>query len=292
MRTLSLVVASCLFASSVLSADAQAEHLKKLADVDEKVREAAAKELDKINYVPGGEGLDIVLKGLNDTNATVQKYCMTAIAQLHQPVEAAMKKLSPERREALREAYMEGLKRRSEKDPELKRELDGAKFRRNHIIAITGCKAYAEAQEIYRRTDHNKDQVLEYAQSLQGNHSLFELAAGKGDLKLITKEMAEAAYEELGKDKAKPTGGYFVKILKKQGKNATGGARDYIRDGRMTLGYGLLAFPAKYDETGRYCFVINNNGTIFQKDLGKDTEKIATEMKEFDPDNTWEAVDF
>jgi len=110
MRTLSLLVTCCLLASSVLSADAQAENLKKLADADEKVREAAAKELDKSNYVPGGDGIDIVLKGLNDTNVAVQKYCMTAVAQLHQPIETAMKKLSPERREALREAYMEGLK--------------------------------------------------------------------------------------------------------------------------------------------------------------------------------------
>ncbi|HYF50615.1 MAG TPA: DUF2950 family protein [Planctomycetota bacterium] len=103
--------------------------------------------------------------------------------------------------------------------------------------------------------------------------------------------MGGSPYEEIGKDKAKPASGYFVKILKKQGKNAIGGARDFVRDGKMTVGYALLAFPAKYDETGRYCFVVSHNGTIFQKDLGKDTEKIATEMKEFDPDNTWEAVD-
>ncbi|HYF50616.1 MAG TPA: DUF2950 family protein [Planctomycetota bacterium] len=74
----------------------------------------------------------------------------------------------------------------------MKRDLEAGKFRRNHMAAIVGCKVYVDAQEAYRRTDHNKDNVLEYSQSLQGNHSLFELAAGKGDLKLISKEWAEA----------------------------------------------------------------------------------------------------
>ncbi len=151
----------------------------------------------------------------------------------------------------------------------------------NETAAAACCKAYAEAQEIYHRTDYNKDGVLEYAQTMR---DLLETKPGTGDLALIDRTMANA---EMPSDKATPKAGYLFKVLKAQGAHATGGQRNYVVNGHMTLGYAFVAYPAAYDSTGRDTFIINNNGTIFQKDLGADTARLVDAMTEFDPDDTW-----
>ena len=111
--------------------------------------------------------------------------------------------------------------------------------------------------------------------------------AGKNDLELIDELFANA---EGNPGKAAPKAGYCFKILTKQGANAPGGAKDYIVNGKMTLGYALIAYPAEYGKTGSNCFMIDNTGRIYQKDLGADTPKIVEKMTEFDPDKTWTAV--
>jgi type II secretory pathway pseudopilin PulG len=155
----------------------------------------------------------------------------------------------------------------------------------NQTAAAAGCKAYAEAQEIYHRTDYDGDGVLEYAQALGGDNSLLEKKAGAGDLALIDRNFANA---EAGPGRQPvPKAGYYFKVLKAQGPGATGGKRSYITKAgnaeHMTLGYGLVAYPAAYDGTGRDTFIINNNGTIFQADLGPESSAIVEKMTEFDP---------
>jgi len=155
----------------------------------------------------------------------------------------------------------------------------------NETAAVAACKAYCTAQDIYRRTDYNRDGVLEYAQALKGKDSLYETAAGAGDIALIDRSFANA---EGGPGKATPKAGYYFKILTKQGAKANGGAFDYIdKKGRMTLGYAFVAYPAQYDGTGRNTFIVNNAGTIFEKDMGVQTQSIVDEMTEFNPDQTW-----
>ncbi|MCX5718638.1 MAG: DUF2950 family protein, partial [Nitrospirae bacterium] len=106
--------------------------------------------------------------------------------------------------------------------------------------------------------------------------------------------VAQAAKEGYAK---KPEGitfapyhGYYYKILKGQGKNATGGAYDYVVKGKMILGFALVAYPAKYGNSGIMTFIVNQEGIIYEKNLGKDTESIAKAMKIFDPDSTWKKV--
>ncbi|MGD0092842.1 MAG: DUF2950 family protein, partial [Planctomycetota bacterium] len=158
----------------------------------------------------------------------------------------------------------------------------------NEIAAVRACKAYAEAQEIFHRTNYHKDGVLQYATAMKGDCSLLETKAGKGDLGIIDKSFANA--EGPPSKNPIPKAGYCFKILTAQGKNAKGGAHSYVTTvngkSHMTLGYALVAYPAKYDETGRDCFIINNNGTLFQKDLGKETPAIVEKMTEFDPDTS------
>ncbi|MCY3024673.1 MAG: von Willebrand factor type A domain-containing protein, partial [Planctomycetota bacterium] len=153
----------------------------------------------------------------------------------------------------------------------------------NNTAAAASCKAFAEAEEIYHRTDYNADGVLEYAQSLKGKNSLLEKTPGAGDMALVDRSFAAAE----GPPSARPTpkAGYCFKVLTGQGPHAPGGARSYLDSaGHMTLGYALVAYPAKYDGTGRDCYIINNNGTTYQADLGPKTHAIVERMTAFDPD--------
>ena len=153
----------------------------------------------------------------------------------------------------------------------------------NQTAAAAACKAFAEAEEIYRRTDYDGDGVLEYSQFLRGANSLLEKTANSGDLALVDKTFGLA---EGVAGTAVPKAGYVFTVLTAQGSAATGGARQYITGTNMTLGYGLSAVPGAYDGTGRDVFVISNNGTIFQKDTGN-----STHQTEFNPDSSWAAAE-
>jgi hypothetical protein len=88
-----------------------------------------------------------------------------------------------------------------------------------------------------------------------------------------------------------PYHGYYYKILTKQGPAATGGAVDYVVRGKMIGGYALVAYPAEYRNSGVMTFIVNHDGTVFQKDLGADTAKIAEAMTSFNPDKTWKKLE-
>jgi hypothetical protein len=88
-----------------------------------------------------------------------------------------------------------------------------------------------------------------------------------------------------------PYHGYYYRILKAQGKNAPGGEYDYVVNGKMIGGFALVAYPAEYGSSGIMTFIVNQEGVVYQSNLGKDTEKIAQAMKKFDPDKTWKQVE-
>jgi hypothetical protein len=88
-----------------------------------------------------------------------------------------------------------------------------------------------------------------------------------------------------------PYHGYYFRILKAQGKNAPGGARDYVKNGELSDGFAIAAWPAEYETSGVMTFLVDQDGVVFQKDLGSGTEKIAGAMHSFDPDITWARVD-
>jgi hypothetical protein len=92
-------------------------------------------------------------------------------------------------------------------------------------------------------------------------------------------------------DKPSPFHGYYYRILKAQGKNAPGGAYEYVVRGKMRGGFGVVASPAKYGNSGVMTFIVNHDGVVYQKDLGKNTAKAFQAMKKFDPDTTWKKVE-
>ncbi len=88
-----------------------------------------------------------------------------------------------------------------------------------------------------------------------------------------------------------PYHGYYYKILKAQGKNAPGGEYHYVVKGKMIGGFALVAYPAQYGVSGVMTFTVNHDGVVFEKDLGKETGKLAGTMTKFDPDKSWKRAE-
>jgi hypothetical protein len=154
---------------------------------------------------------------------------------------------------------------------------------KNEDEAVGACKTFAEAEDIYRRTDWHSNGILEYAQSITGNYSLFERQAGAADLQLVDPHFALASDRNPG---AKPKHGYLFAVLTGQGPGAPGGAKTYVTSGgQMTVGYGLVAYPAVYGRTGRLVFQINSTGTVYATDAGWKTDEVVKMIKEkgYDP---------
>jgi len=103
--------------------------------------------------------------------------------------------------------------------------------------------------------------------------------------------VAEAAAEGYRRGESRtPYHGYYYRMLYAQGQNANGGAKEYFEGGVLTGGFALVAWPADYGSSGVMTFIVNQDGVVFQKDLGDDTAAAADAMKSFDPDSSWTAV--
>lgn len=166
-------------------------------------------------------------------------------------------------------------------------EMRTRRIGRNELSAMQAVLAYYDAQKDYALTDRNGDGVLEYAQRLlsspgQRDGLYWPVAAAEGESPLGPL----FGEDEPGKD----YNGYYYRILTGQGHNASGGAYDYKINGRMSAGFGLVAWPVKYGDTGVMSFVVSHEGKVFQKDLGADTDAKSRAMTLFDPDASWEEV--
>ena len=166
-------------------------------------------------------------------------------------------------------------------------EMRTRRIGRNELAAIQTMYAYVDAQREYAAQDRNGDGVLEFAQKILSS-------PGKQD-GLSWPTAADEPESPAGplletKDLKEGYHGYRFRILKAQGKGAQGGARNYVNGGRMTEGFALVGWPARYGETGLVSFVVNQDGTVYQKDLGPKSAAIAGAMTRFDPDASWTAL--
>lgn len=170
-------------------------------------------------------------------------------------------------------------------------ELINRRIGMGELNAIALCRVYVNAQKQYYSRDRDGDGAKEYAQkfgSTPGKHDGLYWAEDKeqgpspfGPL------MAEAGTQRKQGD---PYRGYYFRILTSQGPNAAGGAQDYVVNGHMTGGFALIAWPADYASLGIMTFMVNQNGDVYQKDLGKDTAAAAAAITSFNPDSTWTIV--
>ena len=178
-------------------------------------------------------------------------------------------------------------------DPaEGKQEVRARHIGRHELTAIEICRGYVEAQNQYAQT-HLHQNVPEYAQNMvsaPGRQDGLYWETGKGELPCpVPADFAKAA-RHMTPGERKPYHGYYFQILTAQGPAAHGGAANYIADGAMTGGFALVAWPADYGESGIVTFIVNQNGTVCQKDLGAETDKIAPGLTQFNPDSSWTEI--
>lgn len=161
----------------------------------------------------------------------------------------------------------------------------------NENGAIQVLETLIDAQKEYASTTHDDDKVKHYASkvySTEGKHDgLYWKTAGNEPPSPIGPLLADASDEGYTRKAGAPFHGYIFRPLPRQGAAARGGARDYTMNGVMTGGTAFLAYPAVYRTSGVMTFIINQDGRVFQKDLGPDTAKVAEAMSEYNPDKTW-----
>lgn len=175
-----------------------------------------------------------------------------------------------------------------------KKEITIRQIGRNELAAIKVAQAFVDAQREYAEKDRNSDGVREYAQKIisspgQKDGLYWPDEAGQEPSPLGPR-LAKAAVER-GVRHPGSYHGYHYRILTSQGPQAAGGALDYITDKRMTGGFGLIMWPAEYGETGVMTFMVNQDGKVFEKNLGADTAAKAAHLSSFNPDASWRKVD-
>jgi hypothetical protein len=174
-----------------------------------------------------------------------------------------------------------------------KTEILYRRIGRNEISTIRVCQELVAAQKEYHLTQHN-----EYAQKFlsdEGQHNGLYWKAADGEPQSPIGPLVASAVNE-GYPKSPdgaptPYRGYYYRIVTRQGKYGPAGAKSYMVKGTMTEGFAFVAYPAEYRSSGVMTFIVNENGVVYQRDLGPDTEKIASGMTEYDPDSSWQRAD-
>lgn len=181
--------------------------------------------------------------------------------------------------------------------PQGEKEILARRIGRNELSAIQVCLAIVDAAHEYAALDVDDDGIPEYAPQ-------FVSTPGKRDgLYWQTKAdeppsplgplLAAATSEGYTNSVTRPLApyhGYFYRILTKQGKDAPDGAHDYLINGHMIGGFAVVAYPARYGASGIMSFMVNQDGLVYEQNLGKNTTAVASKMTTFNPDARWRQV--
>jgi hypothetical protein len=178
-----------------------------------------------------------------------------------------------------------------------KEEILNRRIGRNELDTIRVCRAYVEAQRDYASEDHTGCGLLEYAQHLRSTpgqrDGLYWHAEPGEEVSPLGPLVAQARGEgyshesKILTEQQVPYRGYFFKILARQGPHAPGEKYDYIINGHMIAGFALVAWPAEWGNSGVMTFIINQQGKIYEKNLGPKTPALARKMTTYDPGPGW-----
>jgi Protein of unknown function (DUF2950) len=177
-----------------------------------------------------------------------------------------------------------------------KEEILARRIGDNELSAIDVLNAMAQAEFEYFSQTHDGSQVQQYAQKFisdEGKQNGLYWKTAQDEPESPLGPLAAYASAEGYTDRSKsaqPFHGYLYRILTKQGDQVQEGARDYVVDGKMTGGFAILAYPAEYAVSGVMSFLIDQEGTVLEKDFGDKTSEVAKAMTEFNPDGTWAPV--
>jgi hypothetical protein len=177
-----------------------------------------------------------------------------------------------------------------------KQEVINRRIGKDELATLKVLRACVEAQRDYSSEKRSGDDMLKFAKKISSTpgtkDGLYWPLNLDGEMSPLGPQLA-SAQPPVHKDESEdvqtgePFHGYYFKVLSRQGKHAPGGKYDYVINGNMIGGFGFVAWPAAYGQSGIMTFVVNQQGCVYQKDLGSKTDKLAREMKEYDPDKTW-----
>ena len=174
-----------------------------------------------------------------------------------------------------------------------KKEILYRRVGRNELSAISVCQELVAAQKEFYTAQHD-----EYAKEIfsdEGQHNGLYWKAAEGEPQSPVGPLVASAF---AKDSAKsqdvapvPYRGYYYRMLTRQWKNGPGGAKSYLVNGKMVDGFAFVAYPAEYRSSGVMTFIVNEDGVVYQKDLGKKTEVLAKALKEYNPNSSWQKAE-
>jgi hypothetical protein len=175
-------------------------------------------------------------------------------------------------------------------------EILNRRIGHNELSVIEVCRAYVVAQREYAAKRLKPGGPSEYTQhfmSSDGQHNGLYWPVKPGEDEsplgpLIARARAAGYSPGTPHSKPRPYYGYYFRILTQQGKNAPGGANNYVVNGHLTGGFALIAYPATHGDSGIMTFVVNQDGIVYQKNLGPATTRIAQRITQYDPDPSWQ----
>lgn len=175
-----------------------------------------------------------------------------------------------------------------------KEEIINRHIGKDELHAIGVCRAYVVAQRQYAGANPDAAKYAQKFKSAPGmKNGLYWPAAGEEPASPFGPSVAAAHAEGFGPKMGtgvKPFHGYYFRILTCQGKDAPGGEMNYMSDGKLTGGFALVAYPEHWDQSGIMTFIVNQDGKVYQRNLGEKTSQIAGAMKEYNPDSEWTLV--
>jgi len=170
-----------------------------------------------------------------------------------------------------------------------KKEVLYRRIGRNELSAIRVCQELVAAQKEYS-AEHKEYARKIFSDEEQHNGLYWKAAAGEPQSPIGPLVASAVAQGDAPSQPGAPTPyrGYYFHVLTRQGKNAPGGAKNYVVNGKMTDGFAFVAYPAEYRSSGVMTFIVTEDGVVYQKDLGRKTDILAKGMKEYDPNPSWQ----
>ena len=168
---------------------------------------------------------------------------------------------------------------------------------RNELASIQVCQAIADAQREYAMLDADGNGSSDYAQQFlsdSGGRNGLYWPSVEGEAQSPLGELVVAATSEgyeAREEGPTPYHGYYYRILRAQGPAAPGGVLSYVVNGRMILGFAVVAYPSEYGNSGIMTFIVAADGVVHERDLGEDTEKLGADMEAYDPGQGWERAE-
>jgi hypothetical protein len=171
-----------------------------------------------------------------------------------------------------------------------KKEILYRRIGRNEMSTIRVCQELVAAEKEYYSSQHNA--YAEKVFSDEGQHDGLFWKAADGESQSPVGPLVAAAFVEVSTRNQNgaptPYRGYYYRLLTRQGKNGQAGAKSYVVNGKMTAGFAFVAFPAEYRSSGVMTFIVDQDGIVYEKDLGKKTDVLAKTMKEYKPNSKWQ----